>query len=122
GRDDEAETAFRTLAARQDAAFLGLRGLLRHAIERENWAEAAALARRAETVQPGAAWLRHERARLAVRGGNWSESLALADADAPKAALAAAAADAEPDPSRALRLGRQAWRDDPSLPSAALAY
>jgi HemY protein len=122
GRDDEAETAFRALAAREDAAFLGLRGLLRHAIEREEWAEAAALARQAETVQPGAAWLRHERARLAIRAGNWSEALALADADAPKAALAAAAAEAEPDATRALRLAKQAWRDDPSLPSAALAY
>lgn len=122
GRDDEAETAFRALAARQDGAFLGLRGLLRQAIEREDWAEAAALARQAETVQPGAAWLRHERARLAVRAGNWSDALALADADAPKAALAAAAAEAEPDASRALRLAKQAWQDDPSLPSAALAY
>jgi HemY protein len=122
GRDDEAETAFRALAARGDAAFLGLRGLLRQAIDREDWAEAAAVARQAEAVQPGAAWLRHERARLAVRAGNWSEALALADADAPKAALAAAAAEAEPDASRALRLAKQAWQDDPSLPSAALAY
>jgi HemY protein len=122
GRDDEAEAAFRALAARQDAAFLGLRGLLRKAIEHEDWSEATALARQAETVQPGAAWLRHERARLAVRAGNWSEALALADADAPKAALAAAAAEAEPDASRAMRLARQAWQDDPSLPSAALAY
>src|SRR5439155_24956275 len=122
GRDDEAQTAFRALAARQDAAFLGLRGLLRQAIEREDWAEAAALARQAEDVQPGAAWLRHERARLAVRAGNWSDALALADAEAPKAALAAAAAEAEPDASRALRLAKQAWQDDPSLPSAALAY
>ena len=122
GRDDEAETAFRTLAARKDAAFLGLRGLLRQAIEHENWPEAAALARQAEAVQPGAAWLRHERARLAVRAGDWSDALALADADAPKAALATAAADAEPDPARALRLAKQAWQDDPSLAPAALAY
>ena len=107
---------------RQDAAFLGLRGLLRNAIEHEDWSEATALARQAETVQPGAAWLRRERARLAVRAGNWSEALALADADAPKAALAAAAAEAEPDPWRAMRLAKQAWQDDPSLAPAALAY
>jgi len=122
GRDDEAETNFRALAARDDAAFLGLRGLLRQAIEREDWVEAAALARQAEAVQPGAAWLRHERARLAVRAGDWSDALALADADAPKAALATAAADAEADPTRALRLAKQAWQDDPSLAPAALAY
>ncbi len=122
GRADEAEAAFRALAARDDAAFLGLRGLLRQAIEREEWPEAAALARQAEAVQPGAAWLRRERARLAVRAGDWSDALALADADAPKAALAAAAADAEPDATRALRLANQAWKDDPSLSPATLAY
>jgi HemY protein len=122
GRVDEAESAFRALADRSDAAFLGLRGLLRQAVEREDWAEAAALARQAEAVQPGAAWLRHERARLAVRAENWIDALALADADAPKAALAAAAADAEPDAARALRLAKDAWQEDPSLSSAALAY
>jgi HemY protein len=122
GRSDEAETAFRALAGRDDAAFLGLRGLLRQAIEREDWTEAAALARQAEAVQPGAAWLRRERARLAVRAGAWSDALELADDDAPKAALAAAAAEAETDPGRARRLARLAWRDDPSLAPAALAY
>jgi HemY protein len=122
GRSDEAETAFRALAERPDAAFLGLRGLLRQAVEREDWAEAAALARQAEAVQPGAAWLRRERARLAVHAGNWSDALSLADADAPKAALAAAAADAEPDANRALRLAKEAWQEDPSLAPAALAY
>jgi HemY protein len=122
GRIDEAEAAFRTLAARDDAAFLGLRGLLRQAIEREDWPEATALARQAEAVQPGAAWLRHERARLAVRAGDWPDALALADADAPKAALATAAADAEHDPARALRLAKQGWQDDPSLAPATLAY
>ena len=122
GRDDEAETAFRALADRRDAAFLGLRGLLRQAIEREDWAEATALARQAEAVEPGAAWLRRERFRLAVRAGEWSDALALADADAPKAALAAAAAEAESDAGRALRLAKQAWKADPSLSPAALAY
>ncbi len=122
GRADEAETAFRALAERDDASFLGLRGLLRQAIEREDWTEAAALARRAESVQPGAAWLRRERARLAVRAGEWSDALALADADAPKAALAAAAAEAEPEPGRALNLAKRAWQDDPSLAPAVLAY
>ena len=122
GRDDEAETAFRALADRRDAAFLGLRGLLRQAIEREDWAEATALARQAEAVEPGAAWLRRERFRLAVRAGEWSDALALADADAPKAALATAAAEAESDAGRALRLAKQAWKADPSLSPAALAY
>jgi HemY protein len=122
GRSDEAEAAFRELADGGEAAFLGLRGLLRQAIEREDWVEAAALARRGEEMQPGAAWLRRERARLAVRAGHWSDALALADADAPKAALATAAAEAETDPGRATRLAKQAWQEDPSSAPAALAY
>ena len=122
GRTDEAEAALRTLVARPDAALLGLRGLLRDAVAREDWAEAAALARQAEAVHPGAAWLRQERERLAVRAGNWSEALSLAGPDEPKAALAAAAADVEPDAARALKLAKQAWDEDPSLAPAALAY
>jgi HemY protein len=122
GRADEAEAAFRTLADRQDAAFLGLRGLLRQAIERADWTEAMALARQAEAVQPGAVWLRRERARLAVHAGQWSDALALADADAPKAALATAAAEAATEAGQGLRLSKQAWQEDPSLAPAALAY
>jgi HemY protein len=121
GREGEAEEAFRTLAARPDAAFLGYRGLLRQAMERQDWIEAAALARKAEEAHPGASWLRGERGQLAVRTGNWSEALALADADAPKAALATAAADAEHNPAQGLRLARQAWAEQPGVPSA-LAY
>jgi len=122
GRDDEAANAFRELAERPDAAFLGYRGLLRQALAREDWQEAAALARKAEAAQPGAAWLRHERFRLAVHAGNWTEALELADAEAPKAALAVAAAEAEPDASRALKLAQGAWQQDASLTPAALTY
>jgi HemY protein len=122
GREDEAETAFRLLTARSDAAFLGLRGLFRQAIARDDWDEAAALVRQAEAVQPGAAWLRAERAQLALRAGNWAEALSLIEAEAPRAALAAAAADAEADPRKALRLAQRAWKDDPRLAPATLAY
>ena len=122
GRDDEAETAFRLLAERGDAAFLGYRGLLRQAIAREDWAEAAVLARHAEAAQPGADWLRHERARLAIRAGNWAEATQLADGAVSRGALAAAASETEPDKARAMKLARQAWKDNPALAPAALAY
>ncbi|MGA3400246.1 MAG: heme biosynthesis HemY N-terminal domain-containing protein [Acetobacteraceae bacterium] len=122
GRDDEAEDAFRRLVDRPDAAFLGYRGLLRQALVRQDWTEAAALARQAETAHPGAAWLRHQRARLAIRAGHWSEALDLADGDAARAALAAGAAEAEQDPARATKLARLAWKADASLAPAALAY
>jgi len=122
GRQDEAETAFRQLAQRDDAAFLGYRGLLRQAIARDDWAEAAVLARQAEAAQPGADWLRQERVRLAIRAGNWAEATQLADGAVSRGALATAASETEPDKARAVKLARQAWKDNPALAPAALAY
>lgn len=122
GREDDAEAAYRALADRPDAAFLGYRGLMRQAVARRDWPEAAALARRADIAHPGAAWLRQERAMLAVQAGNWVEALELANSEAPKAALATGAAQAEADPSRALKLAKTAWKKDPSLPPAAITY
>jgi len=57
-----------------------------------------------------------------VRTGDWAGALALADANAPKAALATAAANATQDPGAALRLAQLAWKADPGLAPAALAY
>jgi HemY protein len=122
GRDDEAEDAFRRLADRHDAAFLGYRGLLRQALTRQDWTEAAALARQAEAAHPGAEWLRHQRARLAIRAGHWTEALDLAENDAARAALATAAAEAEQNSVSATKLARQAWKADASLAPAALVY
>lgn len=122
GRDDEAEAAFRRLTERPDAAFLGYRGLLRQALARQDWAEAGVLARQAEAAQPGAAWLRDQRARLAIQAGHWSEALPFADTDAARAALATAASQAAPDKAEGLKLARLAWKADASLAPAALAY
>lgn len=121
GRESEAEAAFRLLTEREDAAFLGYRGLLRQAMDRGDWDEAARLARDAEAAHPGAAWLRNERGQLAIRTGAWAEALALTDSDGPRAALATAAADAETDPRQALKYAKQAWDEQPGPPSA-LAY
>jgi HemY protein len=122
GREDESEAALRLLAERQDAAFLGLRGLLRDAISRQDWEASAELARRAETAHPGASWLRAERWQLAIRTHAWKEALSLAPADAPSAAFAAAAAEAETDPAAARKLAKRAFTAEPGLPAAALAY
>ena len=121
-RDDEAEAAYRALIAHQDGALLGYRGLYRLAVAREDWAEAATLATAAERAHPGANWLRPERSRLAVRAGNWAAALELAAPGPAKAALATAAAMAESDPGKAAVQARQAWRLDPSLTPAVLAY
>lgn len=122
GREDEAASMFRMLSERPDSAFLGLRGLLRQAIEKQDWAEATSLARKADAAYPGAGWLRQERAQLAIRAGNWAEALELSSTESPKAALGAAAANDESDPAKARRVARQAWKRDPTLAPSALAY
>jgi HemY protein len=121
-RQPEAEAAFRLLAARRDAAFLGLRGQFRLALARQDFPAAATLAAAAEAARPGGSWLRTERERLAVRTGDWSGALALANSNSPKAALATAASNASQDPASALKLAQVAWKADPGLAPAALAY
>jgi HemY protein len=122
GREDAASEAFQALAARPDARFLGLRGLLRQAIQREDWPTAQRLAREAEAAQPGAAWLRQERETLALRTRDWREALALAAPGTAQAPLALAAAIQEPDGGRAAELERQAFQTDPGFAPAALAH
>lgn len=122
GRDEAAAGLFRRLAEREDSRFLGLRGLLRQAMARGDWPAALALAKEAEVTQPGAAWLREERTRLALSTRNWREALALAPAEAPRAALALAAAGQEPDAVKAMELERQAFQADPGFAPAAVAF
>ena len=122
GNQGEANEAFNLLAARKDAAFLGLRGLMQGALAQGDMGAAAAIAARAEQVNPGAAWLRTERSRLATRAGDWRGALALANPGAPVATFATAAADYETDPMQALKLARQAWKTDMAFAPAALAY
>jgi HemY protein len=122
GDEAEAEAAFEKLAEKKESAFLGLRGLIRIAIAREDFVRAADLARQAEAAHPGAAWLRGERTQLALRTGDWAEALELTQEDAPKAGFGAAAADAATDPALAHKLAKAAYRRDPGLAPAAIAY
>ncbi|MGX9964457.1 heme biosynthesis HemY N-terminal domain-containing protein [Roseomonas sp. F4] len=122
GREEAATTVFRQLAEMPEARFLGLRGLLRQAIQREDWPAAQRLAREAEAAQPGAAWLREERETLALRMRDWREALTLAPPGAGQAALALAAAGQEPDATRAAELERQGFAADPAFAPAALAH
>lgn len=122
GHEEEAAILFRMLSEREDAGFIGLRGLFRQAMARQDWAGAAVLARRAEVLYPSASWLRAERSELAIRTGNWQQAIALAGPGAPTATFAVAAAEAEPDLSRGLRMARRAWKDHPGFLPAILAY
>ncbi|WP_338661656.1 heme biosynthesis HemY N-terminal domain-containing protein [Pararoseomonas sp. SCSIO 73927] len=125
GRNDAANEAFRLLSQREDGKFLGLRGLLRDAMQREDWPAAQRLAREAEAAQPGAAWVKEERAALALRTRDWREALALSPSDQltghRRAALALSAALQEPEPALAASLEKQALSADPGFAPAALA-
>jgi HemY protein len=122
GREDEAEEAFRALTKQKDARFLGLRGLLRQAVDRRDWTQALTIAKQAEAAHPGTVWLRQQRAELALQTENWAEALELVGPDPKRPTYYIAAADASPDPTRAMNFAKQAWKQDPSFPPAALAY
>jgi HemY protein len=122
GREDEADEAFRALTKQKDGSFLGLRGLLRQAIDRRDWPEALVIANQAETAYPGTVWLRQQRAELALQTENWGEALELIGPDPRRTTYYVAAANAESDPHRALGYARQAWKQDPAFSPAALAY
>ena len=114
GREDEATALYEQLAERPDARLLGLRGLMRLAVEQEDWERATALAASAEQAHPNAAWLRDERRYMAQATGEWREALRLATPE-NKAALAVLAAQNETDPKAALALAKQAFDAEPSL-------
>jgi HemY protein len=59
---------------------------------------------------------------LALRTGDWYEALQLTQDDAPKAGFGAAASETAPDPAAALSLAKQAFKRDPGLNAAAIAY
>lgn len=122
GKPDEATVIYSIMAERKDAGFLGLRGLFRQAVAREDWERASKLAGEAEALNPGGLWLRTERTQLAVRTGNWAQALALAAPDGPKSVYAVAAARAEKDSDRAMSLARRAWKHSPAFVPAILTY
>lgn len=122
GDEAEATALYELMVKRPEAAFLGLRGLFRQALARGDWSEAQRLAREAEALQPGAAWLRQARLELAARTGDWRSVLKLAGPDAPLAILATAASNSAGTTGEAEKLARQAFRSNPGFAPAAVAY
>jgi len=118
---EKAGDALQKLATHKDGAYLGLRGLLSQAVAREDWPRATDLARQIEKIRPGSAWT-HNDPHDTSRPADWQEALLLHKGEAPHAALAAAAADSETDPTRAILQAKDAFKRDPGLPAAALAY
>ncbi len=121
GDERGARAAFEALAEREECRFLGLRGLLRQAVADEDWDRARSLAAELAKTEPQAAWVREERAQLALRTENWREALELAGKGGPRAQLAFAAARQEADPEAALKLEQEAVRADVGFAPAALS-
>lgn len=121
GDEGGARRAFEALAGREDCRFLGLRGLLRQAVADEDWDRARALAAELAAAEPDAAWVREERAQLALRTDNWKEALQLAGKDGPRAQLAFAAARQATDTKEATQLEQLAVTADPGFTPAALS-
>ncbi len=122
GNQEQAKECYEALLAQRDGAFLGLRGLFRQAVEREDWKQADALARRAEALQPGGNWLRDARLRLAEETGDWSRAMALSGPGLPEEVVATAAAGASADPESAARYARLAYRANPGFVPAVVAH
>ena len=120
--EDAAALVYRQMAARDDAGFLGLRGLFRQAMARHDWAEAATLAARADALRPGATWLTEARLGLAVRTEDWAAAARLATPGAARLGFATAANATIDDPERALAAAKRTWETDRGFTPAALAY
>jgi len=131
GKSDAALERFRAMAERPDTAFLGLRGQLALAIERDDVPAALKLVREAAKLRPDATWLPQVHFDLAVRAGAWAEALPLAaqlpagdmkEARRRRSVLAHLAAQQANDPQKALELARSAHEADPGFSPAALDF
>jgi HemY protein len=123
-KEDELE-AWQALSRRKDSAFLGLRGLLRHAMANQDFWRAAELAKAAHEAHPKADWMHAERRDIAARNGEWQEAMRLARDPMLRAAFAAEAAKlarVNDTNAAARKLARAAFKAAPGLTEAALLY
>lgn len=82
GDDAVATRVFTELGDRQDTEFLGLRGLLTQAMQRQDWPEALQLARRAYRLKPQSGWVVSTLYDLQKRSGQWLDAEATLQASA----------------------------------------
>jgi len=136
GDHGSAREIFRALAADQENAVLGYRGLIMEAVREGNWNEAERQINLLKTLKPGTPWLSLMQFELATRRQKWNEaSAALAQASAARlleaprarrhqAALLVAAAEAESrkgNPEQALQLAEKALKQAPNWLPALIA-
>ncbi len=135
GDEAVAQTHFQAMLERPETAALGLRGLLRQALERGDEATAIDLATRSRMITPADRWLIDSLFDLLVRAGRLREAQDLLDDAVRNKALPreevglrkarllqdrAARAAAGGDARSAIDFARQALKIDPGLTAAAL--
>jgi HemY protein len=130
-----AQTHFQAMLERPETTALGLRGLLKQALERSDDDTAIDLATRSRMITPSDRWLTEALLDLLVRAGRLREAQDLLDDAVRKKALPreeatlrkagllqdqADRAAAEGDRRAAINFARQALKSDPTLTAAAL--
>jgi HemY protein len=137
GDEQAAKRFFTQMLEREETAFLGLRGLLRQALDSGDKAQALRLAEQAQAKRPGTPWLQPALLELQTATGQWSragETLARAAKQKSVPAEAAfrqqaailveraRAAEAAGDGAAASDFAWKAWKADPGFgPAASLA-
>lgn len=132
-----AEAAFRELLNTKETAFIGVRGLLQLALDRQQADQALVLARQAHRMHPKQGWILKTLYALEVRQRNWPEAqsvltkaVKLKSIDGPRARAdraamflaRAAEAQGRGAADQAYLLTREAYEAAPEFLPAALAY
>ncbi len=133
GHEDEARTTFRKMLDNKDTAFLGLRGLLVHALESGNQAEALEIARRGLQSYPRQPWLLEMAYGLEIRKKDWQAATRTLAKGArlnvftpsrvrsDKGAMLVAQAMEQDGGKNAVALLKKAYKGDPAfIPAAEL--
>lgn len=74
GDDASARRHFEAMLDHQETEFLGLRGLLTDALQRQDWGQALRLAQRARTLRPETPWVLQACFDLEVRLSRWADA------------------------------------------------
>lgn len=79
GDEKAAETFFKAMTENSETEFLGIRGLLGQAVQRDDTSEALSLARRAYRLRPKSDWVANHLFDLQTREGLWLDARVTAD-------------------------------------------
>ena len=79
GDEKAAETFFKAMTENSETEFLGIRGLLGQAVQRDDTSEALSLARRAYRLRPKSDWVANHLFDLQTREGLWLEARVTTD-------------------------------------------